>query len=180
MLAATLSDTVPLPVPLAPAVTVIHEALLVAVRAQPVVPVTVTLTALPAATTLVLVDDSVNATQVAAAWVTVNVTPAIVTVPVRELAVVLVATLRDTVPLPVPLAPDVTLIHDALLVADRAQPVVPVTVTLTPPPTAATLVLVDDSEKAPHAAAACVTVKAFPATVSVPVREVPAVLAATL
>ena len=41
-LAATLYETVPLPLPLAPAVTVIHAALLVAVHAQPAPAVTVT------------------------------------------------------------------------------------------------------------------------------------------
>ena len=41
MFEATDSDTVPLPVPDAPAVTVIQDALLDAVQAQPVVPVTV-------------------------------------------------------------------------------------------------------------------------------------------
>jgi hypothetical protein len=79
-------------------------------------------------------------------------------VPVRDVPAVLAATLSDTVPLPVPLAPDDTVIHDALLEAVRAQPEVPVTVTLTVPPVAATLVPVDDSVKAAQLAASCVTV----------------------
>jgi hypothetical protein len=101
-------------------------------------------------------------------------------VPVRDAPAVLAATLSDTVPLPVPLAPDDTVIHDALLVAVREQPVIPVTETLTVPPAAATVVLVADSVNAVHAAAAWVTVNVLPATVSVPVRDEPAVLAATL
>jgi hypothetical protein len=169
----------PLPVPLAPEVTVIHDALLVADREQPRVPVTDTLTLPPPAGTLVPVGDRLKL-QGTAFCVTVKVWPAMITVPVREVPAVLAATLRPTVPLPVPLAPEVTVIHDALLVADRAQPVVPLTETLTPPPPAATVVLVGDSPNAPQAAAAWMTVKVLPAMVSVPVRDVPAVLAATL
>ena len=51
--AATESATVPLPLPLAPLVIVSHEALLVAVHAQPARVVTATLFASPAATALV-------------------------------------------------------------------------------------------------------------------------------
>jgi hypothetical protein len=79
-------------------------------------------------------------------------------VPVREVPPVLAATLSDTVPLPVPVAPDVTVIQETLLVAVRPQPVVPVTVTLAVPPPATTLVLVDDNVKAAQVAADCVTV----------------------
>jgi hypothetical protein len=81
-----------------------------------------------------------------------------VTVPVREVPAVFAATFSDTVPLPVPVAPAITVIHDALLVAVREQPVVPVTVTLTVPPAAAAVVLVADSVKAAQVAADCVTV----------------------
>jgi hypothetical protein len=68
------------------------------------------------------------------ASVTVKVLPAIVTVPVRELLVLLAATLICTVPLPDPEPPDVTVIHDALLVAVRLHPLVAVTAMLTDPP----------------------------------------------
>jgi hypothetical protein len=51
--AATESATVPLPLPLAPLEIVSHDALLVAVHAQPARLVTDTLAAWPAATTLV-------------------------------------------------------------------------------------------------------------------------------
>jgi hypothetical protein len=51
--------TVPSPVPLAPAVTLSHVALLVAVHAQPAAAVTPTEPVPPAATTDVLFADSV-------------------------------------------------------------------------------------------------------------------------
>ena len=74
--------------------------------------------------------------QLAAACVTVNVAPAIVSVPVRVVVAVLAATLKDVVPLPKPIAPPVTVIHDALLAADHAQPRPAVTVLLPVPPAA--------------------------------------------
>ena len=48
------------------------------------------------------------------------------------------------------------------------------------PPAAPTFWLIGDKLNAPHAAASWVTVKVCPATVTVPARAVPAVLAATL
>jgi hypothetical protein len=73
---------VPLPLPLAPAVTVIHETLLVAVHAQPVPAVTVTLPVPPADVRFCDVGDTLNV-HGAPAWVTVTVVPATVNVPVR-------------------------------------------------------------------------------------------------
>ena len=70
----------------------------------------------------------------AAACVTVTVLPAIVTLPVRDEVAVLAATDSDTVPLPAPDAPAVTVIQDALLDAVQLQPVVPVTVAVNGPP----------------------------------------------
>lgn len=62
---------------------------------------------------------------------------AIVIVPLRD-APVLAATVNATDPLPEPLAPEVTEIHDALLAAVHTQPVAAVTVTGAPaPPVAA-------------------------------------------
>ena len=63
-----------------------------------------------------------------AAWVTVNVLPATVSVPVRCNAVELGATVKFAVPLPVPLPPLVTVIHAKLLVATHEQFEVVVTV----------------------------------------------------
>ena len=74
--------------------------------------------------------------QGAAACVTVNVAPAIVSVPVRLEATVFAATVNVTEPLPEPVAPPVTVIHAALLAAVHAQPVPAVTVLLPLPPAA--------------------------------------------
>jgi hypothetical protein len=56
--------------------------------------------------------------------VTVNVRPAIVTVPVLCVVAVFAAIEYATVPDPLPLAPDVTVIQDAELDAVHAHPVV--------------------------------------------------------
>jgi len=66
--------------------------------------------------------------------VTVNVWPAIVSVPVRELVSVLAVTENAVVPLPVPLAPAVIVIQVALLVAVQAQPLLVATLELPLPP----------------------------------------------
>jgi len=106
-------------------VTVIHEALLAAVQAHPAVVLTSVVPVPPAAGTLSScgeiekLHDGVGAGGVGlllAAWETVNVRPATVRVPVLA-APVFAATVNATLPLPVPLAPDVTVIHEALLVA---------------------------------------------------------------
>jgi hypothetical protein len=51
----------------------------------------------------------------------VNIRPAIVTVPERPPAPLFAATLYDTVPLPLPVALDVIVIHDAPVVAVQAH-----------------------------------------------------------
>lgn len=146
--AATLKPTVPLPDPVAPLVIVIHAALLVAVHAQPVATATVLLPVPPEAATDWPVGV-MDGEHVAAACVTVNVAPAIVSVPVRGDAIVLAATLNPTVPLPEPVAPLVTVIHAALLAAVHAQPAATATVLLPVPPDAASerLVGVMDGEQ---------------------------------
>jgi hypothetical protein len=68
--------------------------------------------------------------------VIVNVDPAIVTDPVRSLAVVFAATLNATGPLPVPDAPLVTVIQVSLLAAVHAHQSAAVTVLLPLPPAA--------------------------------------------
>lgn len=156
MFAATVNLTVPLPVPLAPAVTVIHESLLLAVHAQ-VLPVE-TLTAPEPPSFLNFASSGeteyehggggggvgggvggggAGAGAAGAACETVNARPPIVKVPVRA-APVLAATLNPTEPFPVPLAPDVTVIHDALLLADHRQAACVDMPTLPVPPDAAT------------------------------------------
>jgi hypothetical protein len=64
-----------------------------------------------------------------------------VTVAVRLAVAELAFTARVTVPLPVPVAPDVTTIHETGLVAVQPHPLPPVTVTLVDSPVAATLLL---------------------------------------
>ena len=77
---------------------------------------------------------------------TVNVMPAIVRVPLWALVPVLAAALKATVPLPVPLAPEVTVSHDALLTAVHAHPAPAVNVTLPVPPAAPSDWLVGEIE----------------------------------
>jgi hypothetical protein len=116
--------------------------------------------------------------QAAAACATVKVCPAIVAVPVRVVVAGLAATVRATVPLPVPLAPLATVIHDAPLEAVHPQPLPAVTETLADPPAAAGLVepgVIAYEQARPD----CETVKVSPATVNVPVRAAVDVLAAT-
>jgi hypothetical protein len=62
-------------------------------------------------------------------------------VPVREVVAVLAAMLIATVPLPLPFAPLVTVIHDAGLDALHAQPLGLVTATLADCPAATALEL---------------------------------------
>ena len=68
---------------------------------------------------------------------TVKVAPAMVSVPVRLAIAGFAATLKPAVPEPDPLAPLVTVIHVALLVAVHAQPDNVVTALLPVPPAAA-------------------------------------------
>jgi hypothetical protein len=134
VLAATVNATEPLPAPLAPAVTATHATLLVAVQSQPAAVVTATLPLPPGAA----IEASGGAIVYvhgtgAAAWFTVNVWPAMVSVPVRALPV-LAATVNATEPFPVPTAPAVTATHGTLLVAVQSQPAAVVTATLPLPP----------------------------------------------
>lgn len=143
LFAATEKFTVPLPLPLPPEVIVIHESLLAAVHEQPVPEMMLKLPAAPLAGTLVLAADKVYVQP--DACVTVNVCPAIVNVPVRAVPG-FAATVKLTVPLLVPLAPAVTVIHDALLAAVQAQPAPLVIFTLPLPPVSLKPAVVAESE----------------------------------
>ena len=82
-----------MPLPEAPAVTVIHASLLAAVQPHPVPAVTVTV---PVAAAEVVRFDEVGEivnVQGAPAWVTVKVCPPIVMVPERDVVPVLAETL---------------------------------------------------------------------------------------
>ena len=166
-----------MPVPVAPALIVIHATLLVALHAQPLPAVTVTVPLPPADVGLADGGEMVGA-QGAAAWFTVKVLPTIVSVPVREVVVVFAATSYVTEPLPVPVAPALIVIHATLLVALHAQPVAAVTVTVPEPATSDTLADVG-AIVGVQGAAAWFTVKVLPPIVTVPVREVVVVFAAT-
>ena len=127
-----------MPLPVAPALMVSHVALLVAVHAQPLAAVTVTVPVIPADVTLADAWEIVGAQVAAPAWVTVNVEPAIVSVPVRLVVPVLAAMLNVTVPDPELDAPLLTVIHALLLTAVHKQPELTVTVLLPVPPVAPT------------------------------------------
>jgi hypothetical protein len=111
-----------LPLPLAPPMTVIQEALLVAVHVQPLATVTGTVPLKVPATAVPDIGEIV-ATQGVPACVTVNVLPPIVRIPLRGVLPEFAATLYVTVPLPVPAAPALIVIQETLLVAVHAQPV---------------------------------------------------------
>jgi hypothetical protein len=168
----------PFPLPLAPPVTVIHAALLAAVHAHPVGVVTAVdpVVALAPADWL---DGEIEYVQAAAACVTVNVCPAIVSVPVRCDAAGFGAILNETVPLPEPLVAPTSVNHDALLVAVHAQPVTPVMFVDVDPPAAVAENDVGASENV-QGTPACVTVNTTPAIVSDPTRCVVFGFAATL
>jgi len=137
-LAAALNATGPVPLPLAPLVTVSHDVLLLTpVHAQPARVVTVVDPVPPPAPTDWLVG-LIEYVHPAAACVTVNVCPPMVSVPLRWLVLALAAALNPTDPAPLPLAPPVTVSHDVLLLTPvHAQPVGAVTaVELVPPPAA--------------------------------------------
>jgi hypothetical protein len=81
-----------LPVPVAPAVTVIQASLLVAAQPHPGDALTVTMLEAPEAAAVVDVGESAE-THETPTWVMVKVCPPTVSVPVRNEVVVLAATL---------------------------------------------------------------------------------------
>jgi len=111
--------------------------------------------------------------------VTTNVRPAIVRVADLAVPVVLPAAVNPTLPEPVPVAPVRMVTHEALLVAVQLHPAPAVTATVPMPPEAGRDWLVGEIVNE-HGAAACVTVNVLAPIVSVPVRGVVPVFAATL
>src|SRR5436190_24082573 len=118
--------TVPLPLPLLPDEIVSQEALLLAVHAHPAPAETLTFADPPAAG--MVSPDGPRPKLQLAAWVTVTLWPAIVSMPARGPPA---AGLNRTVPLPVPVAPAVMDSHGALLLARQGEPAAPGTA---PPP----------------------------------------------
>jgi hypothetical protein len=82
----------------------------------------------------------------AALWLTVRVWPATVSVPLRGDVTELAATSYDTMPLPVPLLPPLSVIQVALLVAVHVQPLAVVTAVEEELPAAAALCEVGEIE----------------------------------
>lgn len=177
--ASSSYETAPLPVPLAPPVTVSHVADDVVDHEQedPVVTETEPVAASAAADTAVgeIVMSHVPV------WPMVTVRPATVSVPERGDVDVFGATVNVTAPLPPVFGPppEVSMIHDALLVAVHRQPAGIVTETTPFAPAASTDWLVGDTV-AVHEAAPWVIVSRRPAMAMVPVRPVPAVFGSTL
>jgi hypothetical protein len=179
--APTATLTLPFPLPLAPLAIVSHAAFAVAVHAH--VAVTPIVGVAPSAAMFALVGDSaiVHGGGGAAAWLTVNVCPPIVTVPLRA-APLFAAAATVTLPLPVPLAPAGTVSHGAFAVAVHAhEDADAVTATVAVPASAASVALGGAMLNVQGAggAALCVIVTVRPATVSVVDRS-PPLFAATV
>ena len=94
-----------------------------------------------------------------------------VRVAVRSALVLFASTLNDTDPLPLP-APDVIVIHDAVLVVVHGQPAPAVTVIPLEAPSAVKAVFVGDNDTL-HAGAACCTENCRPPTVRLAVLAAP-------
>jgi hypothetical protein len=142
-LGSIASCTGPLLVPVAPDVTWIHGLLLADVQVQLACVVTFTVNGPPLDGIGAWSGEIANVQPSACA--TVNVLPAMVSVPDRA-GPVNGAALKPTVPLLVPEAPDVMDNHDVLLlVAVQAQPLLAVTFTVPVPPAAGTFWLLADS-----------------------------------
>ncbi len=176
VLGAAFSVAVPGPVP-APLTTTSHEASLEVVHPQAAPVFTGSDSRTPVGCGVT--DAAPMATEQLAAWLTVKVCPATVSVPVRAVLAVLAATAKVTVPLPVPAAPVATAIHDTLLravheVAELAG-VTTMLPVLAPAPTLAEFELsVAEEDAAPW-----LTLTVTPATVSEPLRAIPVFAAAT-
>jgi hypothetical protein len=126
-----MNVTVPLPLPLAPAVIVIHATPLVALHAQPAAAVTVVAPGPPGVPMLPDVGFTTyvhGGGGVVPACAMVTVWPATPMDPARLTVVGFAAIVNVTDPLPVPLAPPVIVIHGTLLTAvhGHAGPVVTV------------------------------------------------------
>ena len=124
-------------------VTVIQDAELAAVHEHPDPVVT---EIVPVAPDALRVSEAgvTEKVHVVAACVTVNVCPAIVRVAERDEVVAFAATVKPTLPGPLPVAPLVIVAHEALLVAVQVQPAPVVTDTDPVAPAAGTAWLVEE------------------------------------
>lgn len=135
----------PLPEPLAGIAIAIHGALLAAVHAQSAAVEMLTVCEPPAAGTGIV--SGVTTALQPLSCETVNVWPPAVIVPLRAEPEFAVA-VNWTVPGPLPLAPDVTLIHPALTTAVHVHPRLVLTANDAAPPPAGTVCDVGAMEKA--------------------------------
>jgi hypothetical protein len=109
----------------------------------------------------------------------VKVFPAIVAVPVRCAPELFEATATETVPLPLPAAPDATVSHAALLEAVQAHELPVVTLTRVVPPEASDVFATGVMAYVHPEVPGCVTVNDLPPTLTVPLLCVVPVLGAT-
>jgi hypothetical protein len=172
LLGAALTVTVPLPKPLAPAVIVSHDAVVVAVHEQSAGAVTVIEVVSPPTgevrlVGLMAVTQGVVPTP---ACVTVTVRPATVSVPLRCDVAELAVAAKEAVPVPVTGVGDVIDSQLLFAVADHWHPAAAVTVIDPLDAVTGNDADVADSTGAHGEAPACVTVTVCPAMVSVPVR----------
>ena len=155
LLFETENVTVPLPVPDAPVTTVMKLLFDTAVHAQPAPAVTVIIVPVCAFLFRLCEVGLIENVQ-PLLCVTVCVWPAIVSVSTR-CGPVLAATLKPTVPLPVPVAPLVIVIHDAVVEDVHAHPAGIVTATFVAAPLPAPTVCAAGLSEAGHEPD-CVTV----------------------
>lgn len=119
----------PFPSPVVPFVIEIHDVVVDACHEHPPGAVTPTVCDWAALVSIVLAGESANV-HAAAAWVTLMVTPATVNDPLRGAVTVFAVTENVTAPLPLPLAPEVTVIHGSFDAAVHAHPAFVTTVRL--------------------------------------------------
>ena len=124
-----MTEAGPLPVPEG-VPTVNQVALLTAVHAQALFDAVTVVDAVPPAAATFWPAGAIEYAQVFAACVTVNVCPAMVAVPIRCASVEFAAMLYPTLAPPLPDVGPVSVIQDALLTADHAQPLASVSVTV--------------------------------------------------
>jgi hypothetical protein len=178
LLGATVIVAAPGPLPDA-GLTLAHTSSLAASHAQPLPAVTLTLLAPPDAPSATLVGDAEVTHGTTAAWLTVTGWPAMVRVAERLVEPECAATVTVAGPDPVPDA-GLTLAQETLLDAVHEHPLPAVTVTLLDPPDAPIGTLAGAAEYVHAGTPAWVTVTGRPPIVSVAVRAVEAVLAATM
>ena len=131
-----------MPVPLPPELIVSQESLAVAVQAQSAAPVTVIVLVDVVAATFALVGDAETVQLEAALCVTLTLTPAIVSVPVRGEVVKFGSTCTIAVPLPAPDWPDENVIHDAFEEDAHVHPRPELTLNESAPPAAGIVAVV--------------------------------------